>query len=184
MWLLKGRGGASDPVEVDELAVVARLLFRPERLARLDPLPEDREPALWIRAVVGHLLEIPAGADAEDHPPPREAIHRRHLLGGEDRIALYQQADRIPDLDPLSGRGHGPERHERVEDAEVLARQLTTGWIGRLPARGDVGVLGDEDGLEPPVLRQASEVGRCYRLIGGEIGDPEVHGPDPFRPAR
>src|SRR6185312_11072108 len=63
-----------DPLEIDELAVVARLVFGPDRLHRLDPLGHQRHPPARVGAVVLHLLAIPAGADAELETPAGEAV--------------------------------------------------------------------------------------------------------------
>ena len=175
MRFLERRRAADDPVEVDELAVVGRLLVRPDLLAGLDALAEDPEALGRVGAVIAHLLEVPAGADAEQEPPAREAVERGDLLRRADRIALDQQADRGADPDPLRRVGHRGESHERVVDPPVLARQLPARRVGRLAARRDVGVLGDEDRLEAALLRHPGERGRLDRLVGREVGDAEVH---------
>src|SRR5262249_57805678 len=79
--------------EVDEPAVVFRLRLRPDRLHRLDALLHDVKPRLELRAVIGHLLGVPAGAYAEEEAPARDLIEARDLLGGLDRIALDDETD-------------------------------------------------------------------------------------------
>ncbi len=50
------------------------------------------------RAVVVHLLGVPAGADAEQEAPVRDLVERGDLLGGLDRVALHDEADAGRDL--------------------------------------------------------------------------------------
>src|SRR6266849_3783804 len=78
--------------ELDELAVVFRFRLRPDRPHRLDALPHHPEARLEVRPVVGHLLGVPAGADAEEEPSARDLVEARDLLGGLDRIALHDEA--------------------------------------------------------------------------------------------
>ena len=47
--------------------------------------------------------------------------------------------------------------HERVERVAVLARQLAAAGVGRVAAHRDVRVLGEEERLEPALLRHAPE---------------------------
>src|SRR6266849_3676749 len=111
--------------ELDELAVVLRLRLRPDRLHGLDALAHHPEARLEVRAVVGHLLGVPAGADAEEEPPARDLVEARDLLGGLDRIALHDEAHARGDPQPDGGRGGGGERHEGIHHVVVLLRQLT-----------------------------------------------------------
>ena len=97
MRSLSGLGPRPDALEVDVLAVVARLILRPDRLDRLDPLGHDRHPHARVGAVVEHLLPVPAGAHAELQAPAGEMVDARHLLGGGDRVALDNQADAAAD---------------------------------------------------------------------------------------
>src|SRR5829696_296849 len=175
MWLLKRFGKRRDPIEVDVAASVARLLLGPHRFAGLDALAQDREALLRVRAVVAHLLQVPAGADAEQHPAAGEAVHGRDLLGSRDRVAFDQQADRGADLDPLGRRGHAHQRDERVVDAEILTGQLATRRVSRVAAERDVRVLGDEYGLETALLRHAGELAGLDGVVGREVGNAEVH---------
>jgi hypothetical protein len=161
--------------------VVAGLLVRPDLLAGLDALAQDPEPLRGVGAVVSHLLEVPARPDAEQQASAGEPVERGDGLRGGDRVPLDQQADRVADPDALGGVGHGGQGDERVVDPRVLARQLAARGVGRLAARGDVGVLGDEDGLEAALLGHPGERRRLDRLVGGEVGDAEVHPRDPFR---
>jgi hypothetical protein len=155
--------------------VIGRFLLSPDGLARLDPLAQDSESLRRVGAVVAHLLEVPARAHAEQEAPAGEAIEGGDGLGGGDRVVFDQQADRGADPDPLGCGGHRGEGDEGVVDAPVLARQLSAGGVGRLPARRDVGVLGDEDRLEAPLLGESRERRRLDRLVRREVRDAEVH---------
>jgi hypothetical protein len=53
--------------------------------------------------VVAQLLAVPAGADAELEAPARQVVDARDLLGGDDRVALGDQADAA--ADPPAGYG-------------------------------------------------------------------------------
>jgi hypothetical protein len=142
MRLLYRLGPAPDAVELDVLAVVAGLVLGPDRLHRLDPLAQQREPPLGIGAVVSHLLLVPARADPEEEAPAGDLVQGRDLLRGDDRVALDDEADPGPYQQPLGrGRGGG-EGDEGVVGVAVLLRQLAPGRIrslarsaGGMPAR-------------------------------------------------
>src|SRR2546429_9540033 len=87
-----------------------------------------------FRSVVGHLLGVPAGADAEEEAPARDLIEARDLLGGLDRIALDDETDAGGDLQRSRGRRGGGERHERVHHVVVLLRQVAA--LRKLRAAG------------------------------------------------
>src|ERR1700682_1155610 len=76
--------------EMHHVAVVLRLILGPDRLDCLDPFAQELPPGAEVGPVVGHLLSIPAGADAEDEAPIRDQIDARDFLGGVDGIALDQ----------------------------------------------------------------------------------------------
>src|SRR6185295_19690339 len=84
--LLERLGIGPDLLESHEVALVARLALRPDRLHREDALAQQPPAALPRGAVVLHLLRVPAAADAEEHAAARQAVERGHLLGGDDRI--------------------------------------------------------------------------------------------------
>src|SRR4051794_18905501 len=105
MRLLDRLRPAPDPVEVDMLAVVGGLILGPDHLHRLDPLAHDGETPLRVRAVILHLLDVPAGSHAEEEPAAREAIERGDLLRGDDRVALDDEADAGREEYALGGGG-------------------------------------------------------------------------------
>src|SRR5581483_12320403 len=55
-----------DAIELDELAVERRLVLGPDALHREDALALELPAPLVVGAVVLHLLDVPAGADAEE----------------------------------------------------------------------------------------------------------------------
>src|ERR1700730_13761516 len=93
MRLLDRLRPGPDSVEVNVAAVVGRLLLCPDRLHRLHALSQQAESRRRIRAVVAHLLDVPASADAEQEAPAGEEVQCRDLLRGRDRIALDDEAD-------------------------------------------------------------------------------------------
>jgi len=62
--LLDGLGPQIGRLDVDVLTVVFGGLLGPQRLDRLDAFVEQRTAGLGVGAVIAHLLEIPARADA------------------------------------------------------------------------------------------------------------------------
>jgi probable F420-dependent oxidoreductase len=165
---------APDPVEVDVAAVVGGLLFGPDRLHRLDALAHQTEAAAGVGAVICHLLEVPTRTDAEQEAAAGEQVEARHLLGGDDRVTLDDQADRGPDPQALGSGSGRRQGDEGVVEARVLAWQLAAGRIGRRSAGRDVGVLGREQGLEAPFLDHPAHLRRLDHLVGREPADPEV----------
>ena len=77
-----------DSLERDVLAGVARLVRRPDRLHGLDPLAQQNHPPPRVGPVVGHLLPVPARADAELEPSAGQVVDAGYLLGSDDRIPL------------------------------------------------------------------------------------------------
>ena len=168
-----------DPVELHVLARVARLVGRPDRLHRLDPLPHDGHPPPRVGAVVGHLLPVPAGADAELEPPAGQVVDAGHLLGRGDRVPLDDQADAGADPQPRGGGHRGGHRDEQVEGVRVPARQLTAARVRRRPAGRDVRVLGEEQRLVPALLGEPRQVRGRDGIVGREDRYAGVHAPKP-----
>ena len=67
----------------------------------------------------------------------------------------------VPSLQPLGDRGRGGQGDVRVERAAVLLGQHRAARPRRAPAGRDVGVLGDPQRLEAPVLELARPGGRA-----------------------
>ena len=125
----------------------------------------------WLR----HLLPVPARSHTEHEAPAAHPVERGDLLRGHDRVALVHQADARGELQlARDGRGGG-QRHERVVGVAVLHRELAAGRVRRLAARGDVGVLGNEERLEAVLLDQTRQLIRLGRVVGGECEDADLH---------
>jgi hypothetical protein len=95
-------------IEVDVLAVKLGLFLRPQRFHREHALAQQLEARLIAGAVVLHLVDVPAAPDREDESPIGQLIEARHRFGRDDRIALRNQRNARPELEP-AGRG-GRER--------------------------------------------------------------------------
>ena len=99
-----------------------RLLLGPDLLERAHLLLETLEACRVHRAVMLHLLRVPASADAELEPPAREEIEAGHLLGEGDGVALDDQADTRADPEARGGRGG---RHGADQYAQMTGHALT-----------------------------------------------------------
>ena len=96
---------ADDGREVHPAPVELRRRLRPQLLHRVDILPRLRPPAGEVRSQHFRLALQPARSDAEDEPPARHQVQRRHFLGQPYRIPLRHQTDARTQLDRLrSGR--------------------------------------------------------------------------------
>ena len=114
-------------------------------------------------------------ADSEQDAAARQLIERRHFLGGDDGIALDQEADAGGELDRLRDGGRGHQRHEGIVRVPVVLRQVAAGRVGRRAARGDVRVLREPDRFEATLLAGAGEIVGADAVVGGEDGDAELH---------
>ena len=173
---LRGLRPRPDAVEVDELAVEAGLVVGPDGPHRLHALGHQREAAALVGAVVVHLLEVPAGADAEQEAPGRELVEGRHRLRQHDRVVFDDQRDGGADVERGGGRGGAHQRDEGVVGVRVLAGQLAARGVRRDAGRGDVGVLGEEQRLEAALLGRVRQLGRGDGVLGGEEGEAVPHG--------
>ena len=153
---------------------------RPRRWVQISRMASTRsrmtaKRAGRVGAVVAHLLEVPAGPDAELEAPAGEVVERGRLVGEHDRVALDDQRDAGADAQALGRGGDRAERDERVERVRVLARQLVAARPRALAAGRDVRVLGDEDRVEAGVLGGAAERDGRDRLVGDEHRQAELH---------
>ncbi len=142
-------GVRPDALERDVLTDIRSLVLGPDRLHRLDPLPQDSHPPAWVGTVVAHLLAVPAGADSELEAAAGQVVDARHLLRRDDRVTLDDQADAAAHAQPRRGSSGRRQRHEQVVDVPVLARQLASRVWG-LAAGRDVGVLGEGSRASAP----------------------------------
>jgi len=177
MRLLHGLRPGVDRREVDVLTVVLGLALGPDRLHRLDALAQEQETAREVsRAVVRHLLRVPAGAHAEEEAAVRDAVERGDVLGGLDRVALHDEADPGRDTQARRHRGGGGERHEGLVGVVVHLRELGAAGPRRAALDGDVRVLGDPERLEAARLELTREVGGLDRGVGEEDRGAVVQG--------
>ena len=166
--------------EVDELAVVFGLGLGPDRLHRLDALAHQLGARGERRAMVFHLLGVPADADAEQEAAARDLIDRGHQLRGLDRIALVDQADAGADLQCLRRHRRGGQRHERVHRVVVLLRQIAAARERRAARGGDVRVLRRPDRFEAAGFERLGELHGCHGVVGEEHRRAEIHVRAPF----
>ena len=121
--LLHRLGIGPDAVEADELPVELRLLLGPDLLHGQHPLAHHPEARREGGPVMLDLLDVPAGAHAEEEASVGEEVEAGHLLRGDDRIVLDHQADAGAEAEP---RRHGRRRRqpdEGVQGVRVLLRQ-------------------------------------------------------------
>lgn len=169
----------NDDFDDDHVARERQWAYRQYRV-RVGAYADDSLRVTWLgsRSVGGSellLLPVPADAHAEDESPAGDEVQARNLLRGGDGVALDHQGDARADEQPLCSARRRGERDERVQGAVVLAGQVSATRIRGLPARRDVGVLGDEQRVEAALLYRPRERGRGYTFVGDECGDSEFH---------
>src|ERR1700687_5808345 len=98
MRLLRRLGPRPDLLEVYELSMILGLVLRPDFLHRRDLLAQLFPPGSEGRAVVLHLFNVPATADAEDETSVRQVVEAGYFLSGRDGVALDDQADARAEL--------------------------------------------------------------------------------------
>ena len=184
MGLLDGFRPAPDWPEADVGTFVAGLVLGPDLLHRKYAVLHQPEAALGVRAVVAHLLDVPAGPDAEEEAAAGEevevAIAFAVAIGS--RSTIRQMPVPTRSVSVASAALH--QRDEGVKRVLVLAGQLAPAGSRGFATRGDVGVLGEEQGLEAAILGVASELSGVDPLVGGEDRDAVLHDPPPIRPVR
>ena len=159
------------------LAAVGLVATPPELADRVDRLLEHLEPLVRRRPLRARhvLVEVLAGADAEEEPPAQHHLRRRRRLGDDRRVDPDQRArDRRPEADPLGRRG---DAADHAPDERALA----------LLVDPRVEVVGDEDVLEARLLgapRVRDEVVRRMLLRGEPVADFHLCGVPSGRPRK
>jgi len=126
---LEGKGKAA--LELEQLAVVVQRRARDQRVDDVDVLAHALE-----RLAKRHAVQVldhvgAAGAHAEDHASPAQAVERRERLGQHGRRARVEVDDRGADLHALcEGRGQ-----------RQLGRRVRPPALTR-PDRIDAAILG------------------------------------------
>jgi hypothetical protein len=119
------------------------LLLRPQRLHRENALSHQLEAGVVADAVIFHLLDVPAAADAKNEPSSRQSVETGNALSRYDRVALRDQADAGADQQLFRlGRGKR-ERDERIVEMRVAlsSMDIAAGRESSSPAGRDVCVL-------------------------------------------
>src|SRR5215469_7476266 len=128
MWFALGLREASYCGKAYILPVILRDVVLPEHFHRRYIVLDLAPSMLEVAAQDGTFLRIPSSADAEQHAPTGAVVERGHLLRGQDRIALRDQADAGAQFDAVSCSACSRQREQ---------------WIGQLPKEiGHVAVSG------------------------------------------
>ena len=162
--------------EIDELAVVFRLGAGPDRLHRLDPLPRQLVAGGEDGAVIGHLILVPAIADAEQEAPAGDLVDRGNRFRRLDRVALDNEADTGTELQRLRHHRRRAQRHEGVHHVVVLLRQVAAARIGRLAGQRDMRMLRRPEAVEAALLQRDGKLRRRHGVIREEHRAADLHG--------
>src|SRR3984885_5553470 len=173
--LLNGLRPRPDRVEINKPAVIGRLVLGPDRPDRFDPFPDQTEAASRIGAMVAHFLEVPAAANAEEKASTGEPVQARGLLGGDDRVTLGHEEDARAKQESVGRRGGRGESHEGIEAVPVLARHLAAVRIRCGAVSRYVGVLGEEQRVEAPLLDLARQPPGVDGIVSREEPDSQLH---------
>ena len=176
MRLLLRLGVEPDRIEIDELAVELGLLLGPQRLHRQHALAQQLEARLIARAVILHLLDIPAAAHGKDEAAARELVEARHRFGGDDGIALRDERDAGAELEGARRRRGEGQRDEGIVGVRIALGQLAAAREGRAAAHRDVGVLADEERVEAARLDRLRQLADIDAVIGRKVEDADEHG--------
>ena len=162
-------------IEIDHLAVIGGFFLGPHRLHRQDAFTHQLEAGFVLGAVVFHLLDIPAAADAKDKPPTRQLVEASDAFRGDDRVALGNEAD-AGAKDQLFRRRRGKaERDKRVMGMRIALRQFAAGAKRRLAAGWDMRVLGHVERCKAALFEGAGELRNVDAVIDREIENTDPH---------
>src|SRR5439155_15690542 len=109
---LHGSRPAEDRREADPLSLEGGPILGPELPHCRHRLAHEREAIREVRREEVHLLSQPAGTDTEEEPTARQPVEGRHLMGGEERIALGHETDPRTDPEPARDRRRSGEYGE------------------------------------------------------------------------
>ena len=138
-----GFGQAIIRIEVDELAVIFGLRLGPDRLHRLDPLAHQLGARGEHRAVVFHLLLVPAHADAEQEAPAARPDRSRRPVSrsGSDRAGSPGRRRCRPSVSsspspPRSASRTDPSRRNTVSAARRRPGTASGATVGMCECSG------------------------------------------------
>ena len=108
--------------------------------------------------------------------PRREMVERGDLLGQHDRIMLSRQKDPGAQADALGGGDRSREGDEGAKrPAIVLEPDSLHQRRGDIGPQRQMGVFGEEEGVEAPVLDSPGQRSGRHVAVGQKGGDAELH---------
>ena len=175
MRFLHGLWPGVNRIEIDVVAVILRLILRPDLLHRFDPFPHHAKPPVERRAVVFDFLGVPPPAHTEEKASPRNHVDAGDVLGGLDRISLHDEADAGRQQQPIRHRGGGRQADEGIEDVVVhLGNRVAAGPLRRSMHR-DVRVLRKPQRLEAALFGRPCDFDGSGGIVRRENGDAVLH---------
>src|SRR5207237_3951082 len=108
--------------EIDDVAVIFRLRLGPDLAHRLDLLAHLLEPSRVDRAVILHLVLVPAAADTEQETAARHLVQGSDSLRQLDRVALNREADAGIEYSLLNITRQNAKTDSLVQGAESWLR--------------------------------------------------------------
>ena len=168
-------GIGPDAVEADELPVKLRLVLRPDLLHGQHSLAHHAEARREGSPVMLDLLDVPAGAHAEEEAPVGEEVEAGHLLRGDDRDRAGSPGRSRCRGEAATSRPPPPPARRRGPACASTPSGGTAAGPGRAAARRDVGVLGHEERLEAALLEGARQVVDADRVLGREDEGADLH---------
>ena len=142
--------------------------LNPKLLRRKDRLAHHLEPGFIGDAVVLHLVDVPAAADAENKPPARQAIDTGHGFRQIERIMLRHQADAGANSERLGHGGGEGEADERIVGMIILLRHLAAARKRCFAACRNMGVLARQQRFETALFEFDGKLGERDRIMGGK----------------
>jgi hypothetical protein len=127
-----------------------------------------------VDAVLAQLAVVPARADTEDQPAARDVVEAGDGLSRDDRLALGGEQDGRAEGQPFGGTGDHAEGDQWVGDPRMdvcllLARRR------REVRDGQVGVLAEEQRLEPALLQRPAQPHRVDVVVEEAVPEPDLH---------
>ena len=119
--------------------------------------------------------------------PPERWSTDGDRLGGDDRVALGDEEDAGAEAEALGGHRGGAPRATSGSRVRLYFSSMGVRPVGHRPrrpaARRDVGVLGQPERVEAPLLERPGQLDDADRQVGGEDGDAVAHRPDSDAPS-
>ena len=148
----------------------------PQRLHRQHVLAHHLEAGIVADAVVLHLLDVPAAADAENEPAARERSRLAMVLAVTIGSCCGTRQTPVPSSSFLVAAA---AKASATNGSCVCAYRLGNSpppGNGLRAAHRDVGVLAYEQRLEAARLKRAAQFAEVDAVIGREVEDAYTHG--------